>query len=171
MPKSDSTNWNNATLNSGANGYRLPTEAEWEYACRAGTSTAHSYGGNPLGNYMWYNGNSNDGIHAVGLKTKNGNDLFDMHGNVMEWCWDWYDDDYYKTIGGNIPYNTPVGDLPKWGTDPKGPANGTARVLRGGWYNSSPNNTRSACRASKPPHKEGLENGANDQGFRLVRSN
>ncbi|MDA1016077.1 MAG: SUMF1/EgtB/PvdO family nonheme iron enzyme [Planctomycetota bacterium] len=112
------------------NTYRLPTEAEWEYACRAGTTTPFSFGSvlngkqaNCSGNYPY--GTDTKGPYLqrtmrVGSFAPNAFGLYDMHGNVWEWCSDWYDSDYYK--------NSPV-------SDPKGPGAGQFRVLRGGsWY-------------------------------------
>jgi formylglycine-generating enzyme required for sulfatase activity len=96
--------------------FDLPTEAQWEYACRAGTTTTYSYGNSADGNYMWYDSNSNSKTHVVGTKQPNLWGLYDMHGNVSEWCLDWY---------GTLSY----------GTDPKGSSSGSNRVKRGGsWY-------------------------------------
>ena len=100
--------------------YRLPTEAEWEYACRAGSQTAYSFGSDEksLVNFGWYSQNAKGKTHAVGLKKANAWGLYDMHGNVSEWCSDWY------------------GEYPKGSaTDPRGPKDGWNRVRRGGgWY-------------------------------------
>jgi formylglycine-generating enzyme required for sulfatase activity len=113
--------------------YRLPTEAEWEYAARAGTTTRFSYGDDPgytqLGNYAWYVANSGNTTHPVGQKQPNPWGLYDMHGNVWEWCLDWY---------GTYP----GGSL----TDPVGPGSGSYRVLRGGSWSNVGLYCRSASR-------------------------
>ena len=113
--------------------YTLPTEAQWEYACRAGTTTRFSYGNDTgysqLGSYAWYRDNSSSNTHPVGEKLPNGWGLHDMHGNVYEWCLDWYGD--YQ--GGSI-------------TDPQGPQSGTDRVIRGGSWLFNARSCRSANR-------------------------
>jgi formylglycine-generating enzyme required for sulfatase activity len=130
---------------------RLPTEAEWEYACRAGTATAFSFGDadSALGDYAWYSANRGfDTTHPVGQKKPNAWGLYDMHGNVFEWCADWY------------------GDYPKGAvTDPQGPASGTNRVLRGGCWEYDPALCRSASRYIYLP---GLRH--DYYGFRVVVS-
>jgi formylglycine-generating enzyme required for sulfatase activity len=118
--------------------YRLPTEAEWEYACRAGTSTRFSYGDDPgylsLTNYAWYSDNSGGMTHPVGQKLPNPWGLYDMAGNVLQWCQDWY-----------APY--------QGGTalDPQGPGSGSMRVLRNSHWSNFPDRCRSAHRSSNFP--------------------
>jgi formylglycine-generating enzyme required for sulfatase activity len=130
--------------------YRLPTEAEWEYACRAGSKTAFSFGSNAsdLGLHAWYTANSNGMTHAVGGKKPNAFGLYDMHGNVLEWCSDWYDKKYYAS--------SPA-------TDPKGPDSGSFRVLRGGSWLVEPFFVRCAYRYGGTPDRRD----AND-GIRVV---
>jgi formylglycine-generating enzyme required for sulfatase activity len=128
--------------------YRLPTEAEWEYASRAGTTTRFSYGDDPdfaeLDAYGWYLGNSNLRTHPVGQKLPNPWGLYDMHGHVWEWCLDWYG---------------PYAEGPA--IDPEGPETGTSRVIRGGTFA----NRSSWCRSSNRDTPHGA---TYDFGFRVV---
>ena len=118
--------------------YRLPTEAEWEYACRAGTTTLFSFGDDEskLGEYGWWAGNSGGTTHSVGEKKPNGWGLYDVHGNVFEWCQDW------NVSGVRTDY--PGGSV----TDPQGAATGSYRVLRGGCWINLARYCRSECRDS-----------------------
>ncbi len=123
--------------------YRLPTEAEWEYACRAGSQTAYHFGrlGKDLGDYAWYTGNARGRTHPVGEKEPNAWGLYDMYGNVWEWCADWYQRDYYRTGAEKDPLCTEPRDKP------------AKRVLRGaGWGEfGDPWWCRSAVRGSGEP--------------------
>jgi formylglycine-generating enzyme required for sulfatase activity len=115
--------------------YRLPTEAEWEYACRAGTRTLFSFGDDvsDLGDHAWFDMNSLGKTHAVGQKRPNAWGLFDMHGNASQWCQDWYDHRYYA--------KSPT-------DDPTGPAKGSLRVYRGGSWKYPAEFCRSLVRES-----------------------
>jgi formylglycine-generating enzyme required for sulfatase activity len=134
------------TCNWDANGYRLPTEAQWEYACRAGTKTAFSTGDTISDDTGWYRGNSDSRTHRVGGKLVNPWGLYDMHGNVNEWCWDWYG--IYATGAQN---------------DPTG-ASGDTKVVRGGSWLYNGLTLRSAFRDEKSPGER-----ASSIGIRLVR--
>jgi formylglycine-generating enzyme required for sulfatase activity len=114
--------------------YRLPTEAEWEYACRAGSSSRYCFGDDPKGlrDYAWTAENSDRKSHPVGQKRPNGWGIYDMHGNVWEWCADWYDTKYYGTA---LSPN-----------DPPGASSGSMRVLRGGSWSHALSFARSANR-------------------------
>jgi formylglycine-generating enzyme required for sulfatase activity len=118
--------------------YRLPTEAEWEYACRAGTTTKYHSGGDEddLKVVGWYLTNGSYGTQEVGQKQSNAWGLFDMHGNVYQWCSDWYGKGYYGE-----------GDK----TDPEGPKKSNNRVLRGGFWYGSAESCRAAARLGLPP--------------------
>jgi formylglycine-generating enzyme required for sulfatase activity len=135
--------------------YRLPTEAEWEYACRAGTTTEYSFGdsASELGAYAWYDENSgkNSGktTHPVGGKKPNPWELYGMHGNVCEWCQDWW---YGKYPSGST-------------TDPTGAASGSYRVNRGGSWSLTSGLCQSAYRHGYAPGRR-----YHFLGFRVLRS-
>jgi formylglycine-generating enzyme required for sulfatase activity len=122
--------------------YRLPTEAEWEYACRAGSQMAYSFGSDEksLVNFGWYDSNSKGMTHAVGLKKANAWGLYDMHGNVWEWCADWYGENH------NLMYDRWRRKRSVTVTDPRGPEAGSLRVNRGGSWLNDAVNCRSAIR-------------------------
>jgi len=150
--------------------YRLPTEAEWEYACRAGTTTAYSFGDNPdqLGEYAWDFDNSEDKYHKVGEKKPNPWGLYDIHGNVTEWCLDQYYPDYYKQFAGKTVKN-PVA-VPK---------EVYPNVVRGGSWDDDAEALRSAARRGsnidwkmqdpQRPTSVWYHTDAQFSGFRVVR--
>jgi len=125
--------------------FDLPTEAQWEYACRAGTTTTYYWGNSMDGNLAWYADNSTT-THTVGQKGTNAWGLYDIHGNVWEWCLDWY---------GNLTY----------GNDPKGASSGTLRNHRGGSWNNAASSCTSVFRSRSTP-----SNSYKDVGFRIVRT-
>jgi formylglycine-generating enzyme required for sulfatase activity len=154
----ENVSWNDVQeflrkLNAKTGGnFRLPTEAEWEYACRGGTRSAHyKYAGsNNASEVAWYSGNSGSKTHPVGQKQANELGLYDMSGNVWEWCSDWYSKDYYK--------NSPS-------SNPRGPNGGTSRVYRGGSCYRDAGGLRVADRSGNTP-----DNRYSGLGFRLART-
>ncbi len=133
----------------GDGAYRLPTEAEWEYACRAGTTTAFNFGDDVarVGDYAWIGANSGYTTHLAGQKRPNAWGLYDMHGNVWDWCQDW------------------LGDYPSGAVlDPAGGTSGEIRVIRGGSWHSPAGYCRSAMRRYYSPDSRNIS-----LGFRVVR--
>ena len=154
IPTIENTDWNAAVCDFSRNGYRLPTEAEWEYAARGGIADtdkvvwAGTTTDTELEKYAWYKDNSDSRTHEVKKKLPNGYGLYDMSGNVFEWCWDWYE----KYAGEDA-------------IDPTGVASGSYRVYRGGSWNI----VLSSCRTSG---RGGISSKSTDNslGFRLVRT-
>lgn len=142
--------------NFDASGYRLPTEAEWEYACRAGTATPFFFGADAskAGDYAWFDKNSGSRPRPVGQKRPNPWGLQDITGNVWEWCNDFYKVDYYQ-------------ESPK--QDPTGPEDGPTKVVRGGCWKSSADNCRSGVRYNENPGTADVCFGYDIYGFRCVR--
>jgi len=128
----------NAKVGAQSGEFRLPTEAAWEYACRAGSTTPYCFDDDEsnLGEYAWHNANSGNTTHPVGEKKPNAWGLFDMHGNVWEWCQDWYVSEYYSKSLAD---------------DPTGPTTGSDRVIRGGCWLDPARGCRSAVRTNLGP--------------------
>ena len=148
IPTSNNTNWNNAVCDRNKNGFRLPTEAEWEWAAKGGKD--YKWAGTneeaQLVNYAWYDANSGNKTHQVKLKSANGYGLYDMSGNVWEWCWD-----RYGSLSGTLP------------PDYEGAASGGNRVFRGGSWNFG-----AVCAARAFRHYGSPGFRSNNLGLRLV---
>jgi formylglycine-generating enzyme required for sulfatase activity len=153
QPCYDLTTWQ---CDFGATGYRLPTEAEWEYACRANTTTPFFFGENgaKLGDYAWFDKNSGGRPRPVGQKLPNPWGLYDICGNVWEWCNDFYQVDYYK-------------QSPK--QDPRGPQQGATKVVRGGAWRFKEESCRSGYRYNENPGYADVCFGYDIYGFRCAR--
>jgi N-acyl amino acid synthase of PEP-CTERM/exosortase system len=157
--------------------YRLATEAEWEYACRAGSTTRYCYGDDEahLGDYAWYSNNANSKTHPVGDKKPNAWQLYDMHGNVLEWCADWWSSDYYQQFMSKPQHPASDNEQSASGSssvreqsaseNPIGPASGSIRVVRGGSWLTVAGYCRSAFCSGKVPSSRN-----NYLGFRLART-
>ena len=157
VPTSVNVSWNTVKCDFSANGYRLPTEAEWEYAARAGDSTVDklTYSGtsdlDKLGDYAWYGVTESVKTHEVGKKLPNAFGVYDMSGNAWEWCWNWFTGSYDTESEG--------------GSDPTGVELGSTRIVRGGWAKNEGDYCAVSYRNGNKPF-----NSASSIGFRVVRS-
>ncbi len=153
VPHEQNTSWDAVICDWNVNGYRLPTEAEWEYGARGGVNNTDNYkysGSDNVDEVAWIN---IDSPQIVATKSPNQLGIYDMTGNVWEWCWDWYDADYYSTCNDLGTVNDPLGNI-----------NGYSRVFRGGYFEMSDSNQRVAKRGAYFPDYSHLP-----YGFRVVR--
>lgn len=155
IPGAWSKRWNGIKWDETRNGYRLPTEAEWEYAAKGGTAQYET--GYPedadIGDYEWYSKNAGGMTHAVGMKLPNNLGLYDMNGNVYVGCWDWFDTKYYSKAEASE-------------ANPKGSEPADYRVARGGYWDASAYEMAPYIRGSASPNKASIRG-----GLRLARSN
>lgn len=148
-PTTNKDTWNGITFDTSANGWRLPTEAEWEYLARAALTEDYKFpGSNTVGDVAWYSVNADGHAHEVKTKSPNGLGLYDMYGNVCEWCWDWWSNT--STINSSTPAT--------------GPSNGSTKILRGYGYDDTYLHELST-RAGYEPQYSGRTT-----GFRVVRN-
>ena len=147
VPVSSDSTWNAATCDFKADGYRLPTEAEWEWAARGGKDYTTYAGSNDIDEVAWWLNNAYGGTNAVKTKKANGYGLYDMSGNVWEWCWDWY--------YGKISNDTPI----------SGSVLGSRSIIRGGSWKYQLGSARVANRINYGPYER-----EDDYGFRVVRT-
>jgi formylglycine-generating enzyme required for sulfatase activity len=154
-PCYDTNNWE---CDFSASGYRLPTEAEWEYACRAGSTTSFYFGdiSEELKSFAWFDGNAQSKPHPVGQRKPNGWGLYDMSGNVWEWCNDFYGVKYYRESPAD---------------NPRGPKQGEKRVLRGGAWSSSAGSCTSWIRNCDEAGQTDVCLTMDSNGYRCVRRN